>query len=102
MIRERIESDPPCNRIAIVSLEGELFFGSAPDLEKHFESIAQRVEVEPGAVEGGFVEILSGVTAGDRMVASGLNRIQPGSPVTTGPARATAPAAGPAAKGAPQ
>lgn len=43
---------------------------------------AQRVEVETGAVEGGFVEILSGLAAGDRVVGSGLNRIQPGAPVT--------------------
>ena len=42
---------------------------------------AQRVEVETGAVEGGFVEIVSGVAAGDRLVASGLNRIQPNAPV---------------------
>ncbi len=42
---------------------------------------AQRVEVETGAVEGGFVEILSGVAPGDRLVAGGLNRIQPNAPV---------------------
>lgn len=42
---------------------------------------AQRVEVETGAVEGGFVEILSGIAPGDRLVASGLNRIQPNAPV---------------------
>ena len=45
-------------------------------------STAQRVEVEAGAVEGGFVEILSGLNAGDRIVGSGLNRIQPNAPVT--------------------
>jgi len=45
-------------------------------------STAQRVEVEPGAVEGGFVEILSGLSANDRVVGSGLNRIQPNAPVT--------------------
>ncbi len=42
---------------------------------------AQRVEVETGSVEGGFVEILSGLNVGDRVVGSGLNRIQPGAPV---------------------
>jgi membrane fusion protein (multidrug efflux system) len=42
---------------------------------------AQRVVVETGAVEGGFVEILSGLTNGDRVVGSGLNRIQPNAPV---------------------
>lgn len=42
---------------------------------------AQRVVVETGAVEGGFVEILSGLGNGDRVVGSGLNRIQPNAPV---------------------
>ena len=42
---------------------------------------AQRVEVETGAVEGGFVEIVSGLSSQDRVVASGLNRIQPGAPI---------------------
>lgn len=41
----------------------------------------QRILVETGAVEGGFIEILSGVAAGDRVVAGGLNRLQPGAPV---------------------
>lgn len=66
-------------------------------------STAQRVEVETGAVEGGFVEIVSGLSASDRVVGSGLNRIQPNAPVTVAgagagaarpagaPARATAP-----------
>jgi len=45
-------------------------------------STAQRVEVETGSVEGGFVEIISGLNAGDRIVGSGLNRIQPGAPVS--------------------
>lgn len=45
---------------------------------------AQRVTVETGAVEGGFVEILSGLTNGDHVVGSGLNRIQPNAPVRVG------------------
>ena len=56
-------------------------------------STAQRVVVETGAVEGGFVEILSGLNPGDRVVGSGLNRIQPGAPVTTGTGRSGAGAA---------
>ena len=44
--------------------------------------IAQRIEVETGVVEDGYVEILSELDAGDAVVASGLNRIQPGAPVT--------------------
>jgi len=70
-------------------------------------STAQRVEVETGAVEGGFVEIVSGLNTGDRVVGSGLNRIQPGAPVTVagqggrdGAQRAAAPAQPAAAKGA--
>lgn len=62
-------------------------------------SVAQRVEVETGAVEGGFVEILSGLDPGDRVVGSGLNRIQPGAPVTVAgqgqqPGRPAAPGRG--------
>ena len=45
-------------------------------------STAQRMEVETGAVENGFVEILSGLRVGEKIVGSGLNRIQPNSPVT--------------------
>lgn len=46
-------------------------------------SIAQRVEVQAGTVENGFVEIITGLSLNDRVVASGLNRIQPGAPVRT-------------------
>ena len=60
---------------------------------------AQRVEVQAGAVEGGFVEILSGLDNNDRVVASGLNRIQPGAPVTVGgAARKGGASAAPAAR----
>ena len=45
------------------------------------ETQAQRVVVETGAVEGGFIEILSGVSVGDQIIAGGLNRLQPGAPV---------------------
>ncbi|MDO1560165.1 efflux RND transporter periplasmic adaptor subunit [Brevundimonas sp. 2R-24] len=42
---------------------------------------AQRVLVETGAIEGGFVEILAGVGPGERIVVGGLNRLQPGAPI---------------------
>lgn len=45
------------------------------------EAQAQRVAIETGVVEAGYVEILSGVEPGDQIVASGLNRLQPGAPV---------------------
>lgn len=60
-------------------------------------STAQRVSVEAGVVENGYVEILSGLRAGERIVGSGLNRIQPNSPVTVAQAGAT-PAAAPTAR----
>jgi membrane fusion protein (multidrug efflux system) len=56
---------------------------------------AQRVEVEAGVVENGFVEIVSGLNPGDRVVGTGLNRIQPGAPIRVGDApRAAAPTKG--------
>lgn len=60
-------------------------------------STAQRVEIEAGAVEGGFVEILSGLNTSDRVVASGLNRIQPNAPVTVARAGGQGGGARPAA-----
>jgi SulP family sulfate permease len=44
IIRERISTDVPCGRIRIFSLEGELFFGAAPELEEHLDSIAQAAQ----------------------------------------------------------
>ena len=44
VIRERISSDMLCGRIRIYSLEGELFFGAAPELEEHLETIGATVE----------------------------------------------------------
>lgn len=42
VLRERNPEDPPCSRLFLAGLEGELFFGSAPELEKHFEGIEAR------------------------------------------------------------
>lgn len=42
-IRERADGDPPCNKLAIFSLEGEMFFGAVPDLERHLEVAEERV-----------------------------------------------------------
>jgi SulP family sulfate permease len=44
VVRERVPSDVPCGRIRIYSLEGEFFFGAAPELEQDFEAIGQRGE----------------------------------------------------------
>src|SRR5262249_50226724 len=40
-IRERLVGDPPCNRLLFYGLEGELFFGAEPELDKHFAVIEQ-------------------------------------------------------------
>lgn len=52
IVRERVASDPTCSRIRIYSLEGELFFGAAPELEEHLDEIAR------GAQEGVRVIVL--------------------------------------------
>ena len=46
--------------------------------------IARRTTVQPGLSSGGFVEIVSGLKAGDRIVADGLNRVQDGAAVGSG------------------
>ena len=55
-------------------------------------STAQRIEVQTGVVENGMVEIVGGLAPGDRVIASGLNRIQPGAAVQV--AGAARPGAG--------
>jgi SulP family sulfate permease len=35
VVRERVASDPPAHSVVIHDLEGELFFGAAPDLERY-------------------------------------------------------------------
>lgn len=39
VIRERHDSDPRCSKLRIYNLEGELFFGSAPDVERLLDQI---------------------------------------------------------------
>ncbi|HEX5269049.1 MAG TPA: SulP family inorganic anion transporter [Gemmataceae bacterium] len=42
VIRERLPDDHACDRMLLFSLEGELFFGSAPDLGEHLAAIERR------------------------------------------------------------
>jgi len=44
VVRERLPADPPADAFILYDLEGELFFGAAPDLERCFAEITQRVE----------------------------------------------------------
>ncbi|MGE3807773.1 MAG: SulP family inorganic anion transporter [Gemmataceae bacterium] len=50
VIRERIADDPPCNRLLIYNLEGELFFGAAPHLEEQLERIERRADAQTKVV----------------------------------------------------
>jgi SulP family sulfate permease len=42
IVRERMPSDPPCSAVIIYDLEGEIFFGSAIELDRCFDWIRQR------------------------------------------------------------
>jgi SulP family sulfate permease len=50
VVRERHAEDVPCERIRIFSLEGELFFGAAPELEQLFDGIADEMAKTGGRV----------------------------------------------------
>jgi SulP family sulfate permease len=50
VVRERHSTDTPCRRIRIYSLEGELFFGAAPELEQLLDTIADEIEREARVV----------------------------------------------------
>ena len=44
VVRERQPDDPPCDKLAIFSLEGEFFFGAAPELDEYLAEVRRRVE----------------------------------------------------------
>lgn len=44
VVRERLPSDPPSRDVLILDIEGEFFFGAAPDLERHLEDAAARAK----------------------------------------------------------
>ena len=47
VVRGRLPDDPPCTATILFDLEGEFFFGAAPELERHLDDIQRR------AVAGG-------------------------------------------------
>jgi sulfate permease, SulP family len=49
-IRERRPGDPVCDRLLVFSLEGELFFGSEPELERHLAAIEHQAQSTVRAV----------------------------------------------------
>jgi len=42
LVRERTPADPAANGLLIYDLEGELFFGAAPELDRYFDEIIRR------------------------------------------------------------
>ncbi|HWU13100.1 MAG TPA: efflux RND transporter periplasmic adaptor subunit [Caulobacter sp.] len=56
--------------------------------------VARRASVQTGVDADGFIEITSGLKAGDKIVGDGLNRVQDGAPVNPGGGK---PQAGPQA-----
>jgi sulfate permease, SulP family len=44
VVRDRLRSDPVCTSMILCDIEGELFFGAAPELKRYFDSLKQRVQ----------------------------------------------------------
>ncbi len=44
IVRERLTNDPPCTSIIIFDLEGEIFFGAAPDLDRYLDELKERAK----------------------------------------------------------
>jgi SulP family sulfate permease len=42
VVRERLPDDPPCTAMLLYDVEGELFFGAAPELDRCFDHLKQR------------------------------------------------------------
>jgi sulfate permease, SulP family len=46
VVRERLPDDAPCTAMLLYDLEGELFFGAAPELDRCFDHLKLRTEDE--------------------------------------------------------
>ena len=46
VVREKLATDPPCKSLLLYDLEGELFFGAAPELERYFAELIRRAQTE--------------------------------------------------------
>lgn len=42
VVRERLPEDPVCDALILYDLEGELFFGAAPELDRYFSELKQK------------------------------------------------------------
>jgi SulP family sulfate permease len=45
VVRERQPDDPQCGKLVLFSLEGELFFGAAPELDDYLADLKRRTEL---------------------------------------------------------
>ena len=45
VIRDRLPSDPCCTRMVLLDLEGEFFFGAAPELDRYFDGLRERPDL---------------------------------------------------------
>jgi SulP family sulfate permease len=50
VIRDRQPTDPPCTAMVLYDLEGELFFGAAPDLDRYLDDLRRRTKAGPQIV----------------------------------------------------
>jgi MFS superfamily sulfate permease-like transporter len=46
VVRGKLEQDPKCTAFLLYDLEGELFFGAAPEPERYFDELTQRARAE--------------------------------------------------------
>lgn len=42
IVRDRLPDDPNCTSVILFDLEGEIFFGAAPELDRYLENLKQR------------------------------------------------------------
>jgi len=46
VVRERLPTDPPCTAVILFDLEGEFFFGAAPELDRYLNELKHWAEAE--------------------------------------------------------
>jgi SulP family sulfate permease len=46
VVREKVAGDLPCKSFVLYDLEGEVFFGAAPELERYFNQLTRRAKEE--------------------------------------------------------
>jgi hypothetical protein len=59
-------------------------------LDKDGKTVVERAKITLGARAAGFVEVRDGLTAGERIVTEGVQRVRPGQPIKIAPPPANA------------